>query len=114
MPDRVKLLRDKVLRDFPEQPDYILRNTNDTPLPEGFLEALERAGLKSTVDRIRESDAARQARGAPPRASVPSETLVPAEQPTGTPQPVGQPTVEQPAEEDVPESVLRTRQLLAP
>lgn len=114
LPDRVKLLRDKVLRDFPEQADYILRNTNDTPLPEGFLEALERAGLKSTVDRIRESDAARQARGAPPRASVPSETLVPAEQPTGTPQPVGQPTVEQPAEEDVPESVLRTRQLLAP
>ena len=105
----MKRLRDKVLKDFPGQADYIIRNTNDTPLPQGFLEALERAGLKSTVDRIKKSDAARQARGAPARAVVPSETLIPPEQPSGIQQPVGQPAVE-----DAPESVLRTRQLLAP
>jgi len=109
LPDKLKMLRDKVLRDYPQQADYIVRNTNDTPLPQGFLEALERAGLKSTVDRIKKSDAARQARGAPQRTVVPSETLIPAEQPSGIQQPVGQPAVE-----DAPESVLRTRQLLAP
>jgi hypothetical protein len=109
LPDKLKMLRDKVLRDFPGQTDYIVRNTNDTPLPQGFLEALEQAGLKSTVDRIKKSDAARQARGAPQRTVVPSEALIPAEQPSGIQQPVGQPAVE-----DAPESVLRTRQLLAP
>ena len=109
LPEKMKRLRDKVLKDFPGQADYIIRNTNDTPLPQGFLEALERAGLKSTVDRIKKSDAARQARGAPARAVVPSETLIPPEQPSGIQQPVGQPAVE-----DAPESVLRTRQLLAP
>ena len=109
LPDKMKMLRDKVLRDYPQQADYIIRNTNDTPLPQGFLEALERAGLKSTVDRIKKSDAARQGRGAPARAVVPSEALIPPEQPSGIQQSVGQPVVE-----DTPESVLRTRELLAP
>ena len=109
LPDKMKMLRDKVLRDYPQQADYIIRNTNDTPLPQGFLEALERAGLKSTVDRIKKSDAARQARGAPARAVVPSEALIPPEQPSGIQQSVGQPVVE-----DTPETVLRTRELLAP
>ena len=109
LPDKMKMLRDKVLRDYPQQADYIIRNTNDTPLPQGFLEALERAGLKSTVDRIKKSDAARQGRGAPARAVVPSEALIPPEQPSGIQQSVGQPVVE-----DTPETVLRTRELLAP
>ena len=109
LPEKMKRLRDKVLRDYPQQADYIIRNTNDTPLPQGFLEALERAGLKSTVDRIKKSDAARQARGAPARAVVPSEALIPPEQPSGIQQSVGQPVVE-----DTPETVLRTRELLAP
>tara|TARA_Y100001963_G_scaffold41756_1_gene58542 strand:- start:6740 stop:11686 length:4947 start_codon:yes stop_codon:yes gene_type:complete len=109
LPEKMKRLRDKVLRDYPQQADYIIRNTNDTPLPQGFLEALERAGLKSTVDRIKKSDAARQARGAPARAIVPSEALIPPEQPSGIQQSVGQPVVE-----DTPETVLRTRELLAP
>ena len=109
LPEKMKRLRDKVLKDYPQQADYIIRNTNDTPLPQGFLEALERAGLKSTVDRIKKSDAARQARGAPARAVVPSEALIPPEQPSGIQQTVGQPVVE-----DTPETVLRTRELLAP
>ncbi len=109
LPEKMKRLRDKVLKDYPQQADYIIRNTNDTPLPQGFLEALERAGLKSTVERIKKSDAARQARGAPARAVVPSEALIPPEQPSGIQQPVGQPVVE-----DTPETVLRTRELLAP
>jgi len=107
LPDKMKRLRDKVLKDYPQQADYIIRNTNDTPLPQGFLEALERAGLKSTVERIKKSDAARQARGAPARAVVPSEALIPPEQPSGIQilENLGKP---------VSETVLRTRELLAP
>jgi len=81
LPDKVKMLRNKVLADYPDQVDYIYRNTNDTPLPAGFLEALYRAGLKSTVEKIMLSQAAREALGAPAQPVVPSSTLVPAEQP---------------------------------
>jgi len=111
LPDRVKVLRNKVLRDYPEQVDYILRNTNDTPLPQGFVEALERAGLKSTVENIRKSEAARLAQGAPPIPFVPSETLISPEQPVGVPQVT---SATQQTTTDVPPDVLRTRQLLAP
>lgn len=111
LPERVKVLRNKVLQDYPEQVDYILRNTNDTPLPQGFLEALERAGLKSTVENIRKSEAARLAQGAPPKPSVPSETLITPEQPVGVPQVT---SATQQTTTDVPADVLRTRQLLAP
>lgn len=111
LPDRVKVLRNKVLQDYPEQVDYILRNTNDTPLPQGFVEALERAGLKSTVENIRKSEAARLAQGAPPNPFVPSETLISPEQPVGVPQAT---SATQQTTTDVPPDVLRTRQLLAP
>ena len=81
LPDKVKVLRNKVLADYPEQVDYIYRNTNDTPLPAGFLEALVRAGLESQVEKIMRSKAARAAQGAPPQPIVPSSTLTPPEQP---------------------------------
>ena len=81
LPDKVKMLRNKVLADYPDQVDYIYRNTNDTPLPAGFLEALDRAGLQSTVEKIMRSRAAREAQGAPAQPVVPSSTLIPAEQP---------------------------------
>jgi hypothetical protein len=81
LPDKVKMLRNKVLADYPDQVDYIYRNTNDTPLPAGFLEALDRAGLKSEVEKIMRSQAAREALGAPSQPIVPASTLVPAEQP---------------------------------
>ena len=81
LPDKVKVLRNKVLVDYPEQVDYIYRNTNDTPLPAGFLEALVRAGLESQVEKIMRSKAARAAQGAPPQPIVPSSTLTPPEQP---------------------------------
>jgi len=81
LPDKVKMLRNKVLADYPDQVDYIYRNTNDTPLPAGFLEALDRAGLQSTVEKIMRSQAAREVLGAPAQPIVPSSTLIPAEQP---------------------------------
>jgi hypothetical protein len=81
LPDKVKMLRNKVLADYPDQVDYIYRNTNDTPLPAGFLEALDRAGLKSEVEKIMRSQASREVLGAPPQPVVPSDTLIPAEQP---------------------------------
>ena len=52
LPDKLERLRDKVLADYPNQRDYILRNTNDRKLPEGILEALKRAGAKKTVKNI--------------------------------------------------------------
>jgi hypothetical protein len=81
LPDKLNALRNKVLADYPDQVDYIYRNTNDTPLPAGFLEALVRSGLQSTVDKIMRSRAARQAQGAPAQPVVPSNTLIAPEQP---------------------------------
>jgi len=81
LPDKLNGLRNKVLADYPDQVDYIYRNTNDMPLPAGFLEALDRAGLKSTVKKIMRSQASREVLGAPPQPVVPSDTLIPAEQP---------------------------------
>ena len=81
LPDKLNDLRNEVLKKFPNQADYIIRNTNDTPLPPGFLEALDRAGLDSTVEKIMRSRAARQARGAPRQPVVPPSTLIPPEQP---------------------------------
>lgn len=82
LPDKLNNLRDKVLRDFPDQAEYIIRNTNDRQLPDGMLRALTRAGAKKTVENILRSEAARIAAGAPP---VP--TISPVQAPVSTPTP---------------------------
>lgn len=113
LPTKLNTLRDRVLRNFPNQVEYIIRNTNDRQLPDGMLEALTKAGAKKTVANILRSEAARVAAGAPaiPTAAVVEPEISPAiAEPESAPRVT--PTVPPTASSFVPPTPPPTRDVL--